>query len=87
MEVKIIEETDEELVFEVIAEKTILNPLKERLLDHEQVDYAGWNVEHPMLSNPRFTLRVHEGDPREIATAAIKDLQDDIADLKDQLEE
>ncbi|MBS3772722.1 MAG: DNA-directed RNA polymerase subunit L [Candidatus Thermoplasmatota archaeon] len=86
MEVKVIEETDDEFVFEVIAEKTILNPLKERLLEHEQVDYAGWNVAHPMLANPRFTLRVHEGSPRDIVVAAIRELQDDIASLKEQIE-
>lgn len=87
MEVKVIEETGDEFVFEVIAEKTILNPLKERLLAYEQVDYAGWNVSHPMLSNPRFTLRVHDGDPRGIVITATKEIQDDLADLKEQLEE
>jgi DNA-directed RNA polymerase subunit L len=87
MEVKVIEETDTEFVFEVITEKTILNPLKERLLTHEQVDYAGWNVEHPLLANPRFTLRVHEGTPRDILTTAVQEIQDDIEDLKKQLEE
>ncbi len=87
MEVKVIEETDDEFVFEVIGEKTILNPLKERLLKQEQVDYAGWNVAHPMLANPRFTLRVHEGSPRDIVVTAIRELQDDIAGLKEQIEE
>jgi DNA-directed RNA polymerase subunit L len=86
MEVKVIEETDTEFVFEVIAEKTILNPLKERLLRHEQVDYAGWNVSHPLLANPRFTIRVHEGSPRDIVIQTIREMQDDIAGLKDQLE-
>ncbi|MFO8132636.1 MAG: DNA-directed RNA polymerase subunit L [Thermoplasmatota archaeon] len=87
MEVKVIEETDDEFVFEVIAEKTILNPLKERLLTHEKVDYAGWNVAHPLLANPRFTLRVNEGNPRDIVVTAIREMQEDITSLKEQLEE
>ncbi len=54
MEIKIKKESDKELEFEVIKEKTILNPLKQKLLEYDEVEYAEWKVAHPLIANPEF---------------------------------
>jgi len=87
MEVIVIKKTKKEFEFEIIGDKTIFNPLKQKLLKNSDVDYAGWNIEHPLLSNPKFCIRVKKGDAREILKQAIGDIKRDIEDVKGQLEE
>jgi len=87
MEIKVKKESKKELEFEVIKEKTILNPLKQKLLEYEEVEYAEWNVPHPLVGNPEFYVRVSKGNAREIVKKAIKELKEEIEELMAQLEE
>lgn len=87
MEVKIIKETNNELEFEVISEKTILNPLKQKLLEYKEVTYAEWRVEHPLTSNPTFHVKVKKGDTKKIVLKAVKEIRQEIDSLLQQLEE
>jgi len=87
MEIIVKKETKKEIEFEIIGEKTILNPLKQRLLSNKDVDYAGWNTGHPLLANPEFYVRVKKGNAREIVKQAINDLKSDIEEMKGQLTE
>jgi DNA-directed RNA polymerase subunit L len=75
MEIKLIKKNDKELELEIIKGKTLLNPLKERLLLDENVDYAEWIIDHPMISKPRLYLKVHEEDPLDILKKAIAELR------------
>jgi len=86
MEIKIKKETDKELEFEVIKEKTILNPLKEKLLEFEEVEYAEWRVEHPLIANPEFYVRVSKGNVKEVVKKAIEELKKSIEELQKQIE-
>ncbi|RLF52432.1 MAG: hypothetical protein DRN11_01155 [Thermoplasmata archaeon] len=86
MEVKIKKESDKELEFEVIEEKTILNPLKEKLLEYEEVEFVEWKVAHPLISNPEFYVRVSKGNVKKVVKKAIEELKKDIEDLQKQLE-
>ncbi|RLF47478.1 MAG: DNA-directed RNA polymerase subunit L [Thermoplasmata archaeon] len=87
MEIKIKKESDKELEFEVIKEKTILNPLKQKLLEYDEVEYAEWKVAHPLIANPEFYVRVKKGNVRDIIKKAIKELKGEIEELLQQLEE
>ncbi|KAA0013348.1 DNA-directed RNA polymerase subunit L [Thermoplasmatales archaeon ex4484_30] len=87
MEIKIKKESERELEFEVIDEKTILNPLKQKLLEYEEVEYAEWRVEHPLISNPEFYVRVSKGNVKKVVKKAIKELKKSIKELQSQLEE
>ena len=87
MEIKIKKETEKEMEFEVIKEKTILNPLKEKLLEYEEVEYAEWNVPHPLVGNPEFYVRVSRGNVRDIIRKAVKELKGEIENLMKQMEE
>jgi len=87
MEIKIKKESEKEMEFEVIKEKTILNPLKEKLLEYEEVEYAEWNVPHPLVGNPEFYLRVKKGKARNVLKKAVKELKKEVEGLIKQLEE
>ncbi len=87
MEVIVKRKTKKEFEFEIIADKTILNPLKQRLLKNKDVDYAGWSIEHPLLTNPKFRVRIKKGNADEIVKKAINDIKNDLEDIKGKLEE
>ncbi len=86
MEIKIKKESEREIEFEVIGEKTILNPLKQKLLQYEEVEFADWRIEHPLISNPEFYLRVSKGDVKKILKKAIKEIKSEIEELQGCLE-
>jgi len=53
MNVKILKKTSNELKIEVEGVgHTFCNILKKRLLEDENVDLAGYNIPHPLASNP-----------------------------------
>jgi len=87
MEIKIIKERNKEIEFEIIGEKTILNPLKQKLLEYDEVEYAEWTVKHPLVKNPQFYLKVKKGEARKVIKKAIDDIKKDIVELQKQLEE
>ena len=79
MDLKTIKKTSKELKLEVIGEnETILNPITEVLLQHEDVDYAAYMTDHPESNKRRLYLRVKKGKPEEILKKAIKQLEDEI---------
>jgi DNA-directed RNA polymerase subunit L len=87
MEVVVKRETKKEFEFEVIENDTILNPLKQRLLMNKDVEYAEWSVDHPLLSNPTFYVRVKKGGAKQAVKKAIKELKEDIDALRKKLGE
>ncbi len=87
MEVKIKKESEKEIEFEVIGEKTLLNPLKQKLLEYDEVEYAEWEVKHPLISNPEFYVRVSNGNVKEVVKRAIEELKKEFKDLYNQLED
>ncbi|MEA2053808.1 MAG: RpoL/Rpb11 RNA polymerase subunit family protein [Candidatus Thermoplasmatota archaeon] len=87
MEVVITKDKKKEFEFEIIGDSTILNLLKKKLLENKDVDYAGWSIEHPLLSNPKFYVRVKKGEAKEIVKKVISDIKKDIEEVKGQLEE
>jgi len=64
MEVKVLNEKAKELEIEVDDKnETILNPLKEKLLQYSSVNYVECTKEHPILGKPRIykkSLKVSE---------------------------
>ena len=59
MQVKVLKKTSNELKIEVNgAGHTLCNVLAKKLLDDESVDLAGYNVPHPLASNPVIYVRM-----------------------------
>lgn len=58
MKVNVLKKNPEELKIEIEgAGHTICNLLQKRILEEEQVDLAGYDIPHPMASNPIIYIR------------------------------
>ncbi len=85
MEVKIIEESKNRLVFDVMGEShTILGALKKEIWTDEHAKAAGYNMPHPLLTSPRFVVETDGEDPKKIVQSAIKRLEKEADKLADQ---
>lgn len=75
MKIKVLKKTENELKIEVEgAEQGICNLLQKKLLEDERVDLAGYDMPHPLASNPVIYVRTKDNVKPEKAliTAAEK---------------
>lgn len=85
MEIKIIEDTKGRVVFELInADHTLANVLKEKISQQKGVKICSYNVEHPLVSFPKFLIEA--ANAKAAIEGAIKDLKAENADFRKQAE-
>jgi DNA-directed RNA polymerase subunit L len=74
MKVKILKETGNELKIEVEgAGHTLCNLLQKRLLEDKDVDLAGYDIPHPLASNPIIYIRTKgKAKPKDTLLRALK---------------
>ena len=88
MEVKIIEEKKDRIVFEIIGEShTLCNALRKELYNDEHVKVATYAIEHPLIEKPRFILETDGADPKKTIQNAIKKLQKQLEKIKTEAKE
>ena len=88
MEVKIIEDTKNKLVFDIEGDSNSLTgALKKELWNDDKVKASGYNISHPLINVPRFVLETDGTEPRKILKDAIKRLQKNIEKARDGLKE
>ena len=88
MQVKILKKTSNALKIEVEGVgHTICNVLKKRLLEDENVDLAGYDIPHPLASNP--VIYVHtKGNvkPEEALQKAVEKAREMSKEFRAKLE-
>lgn len=68
MLIRILKETPNELRIEIEGEgHTFCNPLQKALLEDKEVEMAGYDIPHPLISNPIVYIRTKEGRKPETA--------------------
>lgn len=74
MEVRILKKTPNELKLEVYGVgHTLCNLIQKRLLEDENVDLAGYDIPHPLASNPIIYVRTRASTkPEEALHNAVK---------------
>ncbi|MEM3442416.1 MAG: DNA-directed RNA polymerase subunit L [Candidatus Bathyarchaeia archaeon] len=74
MNVRILKKTSNELKMEVEGVgHTFCNLLQNKLLEDENVDFAGYDIPHPLASNPIIYVRTKGNvKPEEALSDAIK---------------
>ncbi len=76
MELKILEETKNKLIFELVGEDhTFCNALKQELTESDDVKIASYKIEHPLRNVPQFIVETAGKDPRKAVADAAKRLQ------------
>jgi len=84
MEIKILEDSTNKLVFEVTgATHTLCSALKRELWTNSDVKIAGYSIAHPLVGKPVFTVETKKGkNPRKVITSSVKSLKKKIESLK-----
>ena len=78
MKVKILTKSDKELKIEIEGgTHGICNLLAKRLLDDKTVEFAGYDVPHPLASNPIIYIRMKgTAKPEEAFVRAVKKVRE-----------
>ncbi len=76
MELKILEQGKNRLVFEIHGEShTLCNALKEELRKNKNVAVASYFVAHPDIDVPTFTVETRGTEPKKALLDAVKGLR------------
>ena len=87
MEVKIIAKEKDFIEVEIMGvNETILEPLKQKLLQDENVLQASYQMGHPMLAHPRLKVKVKEGKPHAALKKAAKAVAAEFRDAQTLVE-
>ncbi|MCD6382969.1 MAG: DNA-directed RNA polymerase subunit L [Candidatus Latescibacterota bacterium] len=82
MKITVIKKEKDYLEFVVEGEnETLLEPLKNALLNDEAVEYANYYIRHPKLDQPVFFVKVAEGKPQNAVKRAAKALINEYKNL------
>ncbi|MBS3148977.1 DNA-directed RNA polymerase subunit L [Candidatus Woesearchaeota archaeon] len=88
MEVNIIEDKKNRLVFEIKGEgHTLSNAIRKELWNDEHVTTATYAIEHPLIEVPHFVLETDGADPKKTLSAAAKRLQKQVEKIKSEAKE
>ena len=88
MELNILEEKKNKLVFEIKGEgHTLSNALRKELWNDEHVKIAAYAIEHPLIEIPKFVVETDGADPKKTLMAAAKRIQKDLEKLKSEAKE
>lgn len=86
MEVKILEEKKNKIIFEIEDEThTLPQMLKEQLWEDDHVKAAGYTQEHPLIPKTKFVLETDGADPKKTIESAIKKMQKQVEKIKDEI--
>jgi len=88
VEIKVLKKTSNELKIEIEGEgHTFCNVLQKALLDDDTIEMAGYNIEHPLISNPTVYVRTKEKRKPETALIdAAKKMQKQNKEFKKSFE-
>jgi DNA-directed RNA polymerase subunit L len=78
MKINVLKKQDNELKIEIVgATHGLCNLLQKRLLEDKTVDFAGYDVAHPLASNPTIYVRMHSSaKPEDALIKAIKKVRE-----------
>jgi len=78
MEIKVLEESKNKLVVELIGEgHSLCNALKAELWKNKKVKIAGYNIAHPLIGVPKLVIETESGNPKEFLLDAVKAVRKD----------
>ena len=84
---KIIEDKKLELTFTIENESHgMCNALRHILMQNPDVEYAVYNIDHPLTGKPEMTIRTKRGKrPRAVLKKAAQELQKESEEFKEKL--
>jgi len=88
MKIKVLKRTAVEIELEVEGVgHSLCNLLQERLLEDQNVDLAGYDIPHPLASNPVIYIRTKRSvDPEKVLQKAVQKALKMNREFKEELE-
>jgi len=88
MQLKVIERSSNSLVIEVDGEgHTLCNLLESVLLEDEDVEFASYNISHPLVAKPVITVRTKGNkSPEDALKEAVKKILERGRMLREEFE-
>lgn len=84
MELKLVNKEKDSMEIEILGEnETLLEPLKQKLLEDDNVEIATFLMGHPMLESPKLIVKVKSGKPQAALKKAAKALANDFEEFRD----
>ena len=74
--IKIIEESDNKIVFQYPCNLGFATLLVEELWNDKDISAAAFEKEHPQTGTPKFVVETKKGNARDAVKSAIKRLKD-----------
>lgn len=86
--IKVLNKTANEIEFEIEDESHgVCNALRHILMQDEDVEYAVYNIDHPLTGKPIMTIKTKEGNPKDALKKAAEQLKADSESFKQLIEE
>lgn len=84
MKIKVLKRSKNELELELAGEgHTFCNALSATLLKDDTIDFAGYNIAHPLIAQPVFYIRMKgRKKPETALIEASKKLHQELIDLQ-----
>ncbi|MEM0217364.1 MAG: DNA-directed RNA polymerase subunit L [Candidatus Nezhaarchaeales archaeon] len=83
MKIRILEKSEKSLRFEIIGEgHTFCNILRDFLQRNPNVEFVAYRIDHPLVSNPVFYVRVKNGRPEDVLKKAAEEIINALEDFK-----
>lgn len=87
-DIKILKQTATEIEFEIEDESHgVCNALRHILMKDENVEYAVYNIDHPLTGKPIMTIKTNGADPKEALKKAAEELKTESESFKQLIEE
>jgi DNA-directed RNA polymerase subunit L len=84
LELKLVNKEKDSMEIEILGEnETLLEPLKQKLLEDDNVEIATFLMGHPMLESPKLIVKVKSGKPQAALKKAAKALANDFEEFRD----
>ena len=87
--IEIIEDKTLELTFRINDESHgVCNALRHILMQDDDVEYAVYNIDHPLTGKPAMTIKTKRGKrPRVVLKKAAEELQKESSDFRKLIDE
>ena len=89
MEIEVIKESKLELEMTIHGENhSLCNVLRKYLMEDDDVEYAVYNIDHPLTGKPEMTIKTKRGKrPRVVLKKAAEELQKESSDFRKLIDE
>jgi len=86
MEIQVLEDENTKLKFKIIGEShTLANLLKKELFNDKSVEFAGYNIEHPLIKEAIFTVVTTKKSAKKAVHDALERIKESLDEFEAQV--